>query len=140
MRPLVKAKTNTWCRPKAEDVAKSMGLGFLYRFGYDLASTHVHPMAQDGEIDFARLTFLANHQSPDATVVRNSILVQSMLIQEALNASSVQWSKIIYDFIDQLRKFLNDGKNLEFLVTFYKIGKAWPTLDFCEPRPGIRRE
>jgi hypothetical protein len=47
---------NRWHRPKAEPVAKSMGLGFLYRFAYDYASMHVHPMADDGEGDFARLT------------------------------------------------------------------------------------
>jgi len=131
-------KTHTWRRPQAEDVAKSMGLGFLYSYGYDLASTKVHPMAQDGEIDFVRLTSPTNHQSlPDATVVRNSILVQSILIQEALNASSVQWRNIVYDFLDQLQKFLKDGKNLEFQATFYKIGSAWPKVDFCEPRPEI---
>ena len=134
----LKSETRVWCRPKAENVAKSMGLGFLYRFGYDYASTHVHPMAQDGEIDFVRLTAPANHQShPDATVVRNSILAQSILIQEALNASSVQWRTIIYDFIDQLWEFLNDDKNLKFQETFYKIGNEWPTVDFCEPRPGV---
>lgn len=37
----------TWQRPKAEDVARSMNMRFLYRFGYDFASTHVHPMAND---------------------------------------------------------------------------------------------
>ena len=129
-------KAHTWRRPKAEDVAKSMDLSFLYSYGYDLASTKVHPMAQDGEIDFVRLTSPTNYKSlPDATVVRNSILVQSILIQEALNASSVQWRTIIYDFIDQLQKFLKDDKNLKFQETFYKIGNAWPAVDFCEPRP-----
>jgi hypothetical protein len=131
-------KTYAWRRPKAEDVAKSMGLSFLYSYGYDLASTKVHPMAQDGESDFVRLTSPTKHQSlPDPTVVRNSILVQSILIQEALNASSVQWRNIVYDFLDQLQKFLKDGKNLEFQATFYKIGSAWPKVDFCEPRPEI---
>jgi len=129
-------KTHTWRRPKAEDVAKSIDLSFLYTYGYDLASTKVHPMAQDGEIDFVRLTSPKNNQSlPDATVVRNSILVQSILIQEALNASSVQWRTIIYDFIEQLQKFLNDDKNLKFQETFYKIGNTWPAVDFCKPRP-----
>ncbi|MCD6296850.1 MAG: hypothetical protein J7M30_06820, partial [Deltaproteobacteria bacterium] len=34
-----------WQRPKAEDAAKSMDLSFIYKYGYDFASTHVHPMA-----------------------------------------------------------------------------------------------
>lgn len=41
-------RTPEWRRPKAEDVAKSMDLMFLYRYGYDFASQHVHPMANDG--------------------------------------------------------------------------------------------
>ena len=132
----LKSKAPRWRRPKAEDVAKSMDLNFLYRFGYDYASTHVHPMAQEGEIDSSRLLSPQNHQSlPDATVVRNSILVYSMLIQEGLNATSVQWHVIIYDFIDQLREFLNDNKSRKFRETAFKIGSAWPTIDYCKPRP-----
>jgi hypothetical protein len=132
----LKGKLPIWHRPKAEDDAKSMNLGFLYHFGYDYASRYVHPTAEDGEIDFVRLTSPANHESlPDATVVRNSILVQSMLIREALNATSVQWRTIIYDFINQLQKFLKGDKDLKFQETFYKIGNAWPAVDFCEPRP-----
>ena len=49
---------------------------FLYRFGYDYASTHVHPMANDGEADFEVLISPPGAAKlPDETVVRNSILV-----------------------------------------------------------------
>ena len=37
-----------WKRPKAEDVARKLDMSFLYHFGYDYASGHVHPMADDG--------------------------------------------------------------------------------------------
>lgn len=47
-----------WYRPKAEDAAKDMGLTFLYRYGYDYASRHVHPMANDGQEDFYNITRL----------------------------------------------------------------------------------
>ena len=47
-----------WHRPKAEDVAKSMGLSVLYKYGYDFASGHVHPMADDGLEDFYNITGL----------------------------------------------------------------------------------
>ena len=43
-----------WRRPKAEDVAKRMGLSILYRYGYDYASRYVHPMAVDGRTTFTR--------------------------------------------------------------------------------------
>lgn len=127
------ASRSRWRRPKPEDVAKTMGLGFLYKFGYDYASTHVHPMASDGEADFARLTSPPHDQSlPDATVVRNSILAQSMLVQEALNVSRMRWRAIVYDFLDHIRVFLGTGSP-QFHVTFYKIGTAWPGMDLCEP-------
>lgn len=61
-----------WRRPKAEDVAKEMGLECLYGLGYDYASTHVHPMADDGEVDFRRLTLpTQSGRLPDAMVRRD---------------------------------------------------------------------
>lgn len=110
-----------------------MNLGFLYRFGYDYASTHVHPMAGDGEVDFTTLISPPHALAlPDATVVRNSILVQSMLVQEALNVSKLRWRAIVYDFLDQIRVFLGTG-DPQFHMTFYKIGLAWQEFHLCEP-------
>jgi Family of unknown function (DUF5677) len=119
----ISAKQARWRRPKAEDVAKQMDLGFLYRFGYDYASMHVHPMA----ISAPHVVTV-----PDATVVRNSILVQSMLVQEAFNVSKMRWRAIMYDFLDEIRTFIRTS-DPQFHGTSYKIGKAWPTLQLCEP-------
>ncbi|MCI0420297.1 MAG: DUF5677 domain-containing protein, partial [Acidobacteria bacterium] len=130
---LVAAKQSPWRRPKAEEVAKKMDLGFLYRFGYDYASTHVHPMSCDGEADFIRLiTPLQAVTVLDSTVVRNSILVQSMLVQEALNVSRMRWRAVVYDFLEQIRLFLSTA-DPQFQVTLYKIGQAWPSFQLCEP-------
>lgn len=129
----ISQKQSRWYRPKAEEVAKRMDLGFLYRFGYDYALTHVHPMAGDGEADFETLISPPGAvKLPDATVVRNSILVQSMLVQEALNVSTMRWRAIAYDFLDQIRVFLGTG-DPQFHVTFYKIGRAWPEFELCGP-------
>jgi hypothetical protein len=129
----IRQKQHRWHRPKAEDVAKRMNLGFLYRFGYDYASMHVHPMADHGETDFTTLVSPPHAVTvPDATVVRNSILVQSMLVQEAFNVSRLRWRAIAYDFLDQIRVFLGTS-DPQFHVTFYKIGRAWPEFELCEP-------
>lgn len=129
----IAAKQSRWHRPRPEDVAKKMNLGFLYRFGYDYASTHVHPMAGDGEADFTTLISAPRALTlPDATVVRNSILIQSMLVQEALNVSRMRWRAIVYDFLDQIRNFLETGDQ-QFHATFYRIGRAWPDFGLCEP-------
>ena len=73
-----------WRRPKAEDAAKSMDLSFLYKYGYDFASTHVHPMANDGHQDFYTMTKLEPApRFPDhISVLSNSILASSVLLQE----------------------------------------------------------
>jgi hypothetical protein len=126
------ARRFVWHRPKAEEIAKAMGLGFLYRHGYDYASMHVHPMAFDGEWDCECLIQPAHNQKkPDATVVRNTLLAQSMLMQEGLNASSLRWRAIVYTFIEQIRGFLKNG-NQDFGLTLYKIGKVWPEWELCE--------
>jgi len=126
------AEKPSWTRPKALDVAKVMGLRFLYDFGYDYASTHVHPMASDGEEDAARLITPPHEQQlPDPTVIRNSILVQTLLTQEALNASTLRWRAIVYNFLDELRTYLDDGSP-QFHETFYRMAKAWPGFELCE--------
>lgn len=131
----LKEEQPVWHRPKAERVARSMGLGFLYRYGYDLASRYVHPMADEGETDFDRLISANKSVSlPDSTVIINSILVQSMLVQEGLNASSLKWRAIVYNYLDQLTTFLGDKNNLEFRNTLYRMGKNWPGFTLCTRR------
>ncbi len=122
-----------WRRPKAEDIARSMDLGFLYRYGYDYASTHVHPMIDDGEADVAVLIAAPSAvRLLDSTVLKNSILVQSLLVQEAFNVSGLRWRAIAYDFLDQIRGFVG-MRSLLYQVTFLKIGSAWPEMELCEP-------
>jgi hypothetical protein len=90
-------------------------------------------MSGDGEADFTMLISAPHVVTvPDATVVRNSILVQSMLVQEAFNVSKMRWRAIAYDFLDQIRRFVGTG-DPQFHVTLYKIGKAWPAFQLCEP-------
>ena len=77
---------------QAEDVAKHLGMRFLYSYGYDYASTHVHPMANDGILDFFIITKLKRAQDfPDQRVLlSNTVLTGSMIVQQALNAR-VPW-------------------------------------------------
>jgi Family of unknown function (DUF5677) len=99
-----------WRRPKAEDTAKEMDLKFLYRYGYDFASRYVHPMANDGQQEFYQITHLEptlEFAEPKSTaVLSNSVLIASMIMQEALNASSLSWRRIVYDAVDGVREFL----------------------------------
>ncbi len=122
-----------WRRPKAEDVAKSMALDFLYKYGYDFASTHVHPMANDGQQDFYTITNLEpTSKFPDQiSVLSNSILATSLLLQEALNQSSFRWRRLLWDYIDQIRLFLDKGSD-SFKESFSKLGHMFPETELCE--------
>ncbi|MEA5079279.1 MAG: DUF5677 domain-containing protein [Anaerolineaceae bacterium] len=121
-----------WTRPKPKDVAKSMGLNILYDFGYDYASMHVHPISDDGMKDFERIIGkISTDETHDLTVVRNSILVQSLLIQEGLKNSSLRWRAICYKFVEQIREYTGTG-NLDYQMTIYTIAKAWPSFTLFE--------
>ena len=115
-----------WRRPKAADVAKSMNMSFIYRFGYDYGSTHVHPMANDGDQDFHTITGLTPQTPfPDShSVLSNSVLHSAMLVQAGLSASSFAWRNIVFDFFtDCVFDFLGAGGG-SYKLAFIKIGEA----------------
>lgn len=124
-----------WRRPKAASVARSMELAFLYRYGYDYASRLVHPMANDGLLDFNRLIGIAD-SSPDSgmrVLASNSCLVQSLLIQEGMTVSTLHWRALMYNFCEHFREFLGE-RSPRFMETFYKIGKLKETgAPLCRP-------
>jgi hypothetical protein len=92
---------------KGRDAAKRMGLTLLYKYGYDYASRYVHPMANDGQDDFYTITHLEPEVSDAGIVVlSNSILIASMILQEALNSSSLCWRAVVYNAIEGIRDFL----------------------------------
>lgn len=104
-------KDMLWYRPKPELVAKEMDMQFLYRYGYDFASTHVHPMANDGDQDFYSISGLqAAKPYPDQRMVlSNTLLVATMVVQEGLNASTPQWRALVYQVLEGLRLFVGTG-------------------------------
>lgn len=115
-----------WRRPKAEEVARAMDLMFLYKYGYDFASQHVHPMANDGQEDFFNITHLEpkpNFPKP-VMVLSNSILAASLIAQEALNASTLSWRRVVYDAVDGIRNFLRSASP-EHLLPLAKMSKMF---------------
>lgn len=113
-----------WIRPKAEKVAKEMGLDFLYKFGYDLASMHVHPMSNDGQQDYFTVTGIAPAVTfpTQIAVIHNSILTTTMIAQNVFNYSSFRWRSVLWDFLEQIRDAINTGSK-EYVVTCLKIVK-----------------
>jgi hypothetical protein len=123
-----------WARPKVENVAKSQKLSFLYKYGYDYASTLVHPMATDGANDFQQLMQVVKTIPQDSlSILQDATLAQLLLIQMGLNASSLQWRTIMYDFLDHCLSALK-GYNQQYRFTFVKIVGMGKDFQWCEPR------
>jgi len=123
-----------WKRPKAKTMAKEMDMDFLYKFGYDMASMHVHPMANDGQQDFYTITKLSSSlQFPSQiSVLNNSILISTMILQGVLNFSSFGWRKVLWDYIDEIRSFLDDG-NQDYRLPFLKMSNNFLSETLCQP-------
>jgi hypothetical protein len=129
---VIKRENANWSRPKAERIAKKMNLPFLYALGYDYASTHVHPMANDGEDDFLRITRTARRSTADQiTVLHNSVVILLLLIQTGLNASDLHWRAVLYDFLDHCILLLERGSR-EYTTTLAKIENAGLDFPWCQ--------
>jgi len=130
----IKQENIVWARRKPEEIAKNiLNLPFLYNYGYDYASTQVHPMADDGEGDYSRL--IENKPWPTGdhiAVIHNSILIQSLLTQNGLNASTLHWRRIVYDFLSQCNHSLELGNNV-YLETWNKLQNAGSEFNWCRP-------
>jgi hypothetical protein len=124
-----------WSRPKAEQVAKKMNWQFLYKYGYDYASTLVHPMATDGEQDFQ---LLLDHQlgleDDQKGVLNNAVITQLLLMQTGLNSGNFRWRSLLYDFLDHCLAAL-DTHDRTYGQTFAKIAAQEPGFQWCERRP-----
>jgi hypothetical protein len=133
MRELAKNKP-TWQRPKIEGVAKQMGVSFLYKYGYDYASMHVHPMASDGEQDLSTITGLAaSHEFPSqVTVLSNSVLAVTLVLQDALNFSSFRWRRELWTDCEQMLSLLSNG-DPAYGRTFLSLAEVFKNGELCEP-------
>lgn len=119
----LKKKEVKWEKPDPKTVLKSRDLDFLYKFGYDYASMHTHPMASDGDFEFYQLTGLEPNPHTDFTyreLAVNSILISTLILQEIFNASSFKFMAITYNLLTEIRKEINEESN-EADLTFKKI-------------------
>ena len=122
----LKARGVTWSRPKAEDAAKLLGYPFLYKYGYDFASTHIHPMANDGQDEFLRITRLgAPRMFEHKVILRNSVLAYILLVQEALVASQLRWNSVVVSFFESAVAALS-GDVLTYKLVFQKFDSVGP--------------
>jgi hypothetical protein len=53
----------------------------------------------------------------------NTLLVATMIVQTGMNATTLRWRRIVYDFLEELRAFLGADQEV-YKVTFLKLGTA----------------
>jgi len=111
---LLKEKGTRWVKPIPKTVLKNKDLDFLYKFGYDIASMDTHPMATDGDEEFYQITGLKpnpykklNHE----ILLKNSILVFSLINQVIFNKLNLKFRGLVYSFLEETRKYINEEPN-----------------------------
>ena len=131
---------SNWQRPNAKDMAKQIKLPILHRFGYDFASSEVHPMADDGKEEFAALLGLPSVSYGDGRVVlHNSLLMQYLLVQYGLGACTVFWRRFVSDFLEQWFCFIESGSH-EWLLKAQRVFQVGSDISWCEPQNSMNRK
>lgn len=100
-----------WHRPRAREIAKQMGLDFIYHYGYDHASTFVHPLADEGFSDFEQLMHLPklSQGANPVVVLQNSCFAGLLTLRHSLVASSLSWKSDYFLLLDNLMRYSGTG-------------------------------
>ena len=122
-----------WRRTRPKEIANRTKLSHIYQIGYHYPSTEVHPMADDGKEDLAKLLGLPSKSFGDESVViHNSLVTQIYLSNCGLGACDVLWRAFVSDFFDQILSFLESGDN-GYESTYRKAMNLPPHFSWCEP-------
>lgn len=116
-----KKQNNNFAKPKPEIELKSNGLNFLYKLGYDYASMRVHPMFEDGDEEYYRITKPEPNPYCDLNheeLLANTYVIASMILQEALNQIEFRTISVVYEYLEKLRE------NSDYELAFYKVIKT----------------
>jgi hypothetical protein len=110
------ANSFNWKGVKPKETAKEMGLEFIYHFGYDHASSYVHPMADEGTQDIMRLLGLppVSLGADSRTILQNASLSMQLLLRNALLSTEIKWDNRYYQFLDNIMHYTGTGE-IDFL-------------------------
>jgi len=118
-----KNKKLKFIKPDPKSVLKGKHLDFVYKYGYDYASSRVHPNFDDGLFEFHSLTGLKPNpynRFDNSLLIQDSILIYSVLSKEIMSGLSQNFRAIVYTFFTDSSKYYLDEKN-NFLDSFQKI-------------------
>lgn len=107
-------KRLNWQKPNPLEILKSKDLDFLYKYGYDYASMHTHPMSWDGSKEFHQMTGLKPNphiEAEDSLLLKNSFLVSSVILNEITLNFSIQVPKVFIEYLIEIKKYALAQKN-----------------------------
>lgn len=102
----LKGEKNRWSEPKIECIAKESNNKYLYDFGYDLASTFIHPRATEGYLDELRIIEGVVDGEKLEQIIHNSTVVFVGVFYQGISNTNVNWGKYILNYIDCILYFL----------------------------------
>jgi hypothetical protein len=107
----IKKEGIKWKRPKAEDIAKTLAMITLYKYGYAHASGFVHPMSGDGELEYKKIlgTLSDEYVKSYRTILNNSLIVFIYLLEESLGEYNFEWIEEVFDCQIKMFSRLNTG-------------------------------
>ncbi len=117
-------KRVNWQKPEAQKVLKSKDFDFLYKFGYDYASMHTHPMSWDGSKEFYQITGLEPNphiETEDSLLIKNSFLVSSMILNLILINLAIDIPRFYVEYLIEIKKLAlgqDNNCNQKFKETF----------------------
>lgn len=103
-----------WTKPDPFRVLKKLNLDFIYKFGYDYASMHTHPMSWDGSKEFHNMTGLKPNPSAeneDEILIKNSLLIASMILNLIVSNFSIKIPQVLIEFLSEIKKFVYGLEN-----------------------------
>jgi len=95
----------------AETSAKQMKLDFLYTYGYEVASSYVHPMADEGSQELEELiaNTVRSLGSEKASLLQNACFALLLLVRYSVKYSSMAWDSRYSSFVDAMMKYTGTG-------------------------------
>ena len=130
-----KLKSNeiNWNKPDPKGVLKEKGLDFIYKYGYDYASSKTHPLITDGDYEFYHFTGLKPnpYKIMDNTILMsNALLINTLVQQEVLNNLNQRFIGAVYTFFGEVMKKINNEPNklnrtFQILIQLAKDHSSW---------------
>jgi hypothetical protein len=108
----LKDEIKSWKEPRIKDIAIESKQDFLYDFGYELASSFVHPRADEGYMDKHRIVKDEFNTKRLEQILHNTTLIYCSVFYLGIKQSSFDFGQYIDSYYKTIIDYLSNQKNL----------------------------